>query len=97
MRILQGGIPLGCDNIGDEAILACVVRMLRERVPDVAQTVALTVATNDPATGSLGRSVAPQPLRHAAAGGLCAAGCEAGAGEADLGRASRRRSSSVAV
>ena len=93
MRILQGGIPLGCDNIGDEAILACVVRMLRERVPDVA----LTVATNDPATGSLGRSVAPQPLRHAAAGGLCAAGCEAGAGEADLGRASRRRSSSVAV
>lgn len=56
MRILLGGIPLGCDNIGDEAILACVVRMLRERVPDVA----LTVATNDPATGSrLGVAVVP--------------------------------------
>ena len=29
MRLLLGGIPLGCDNIGDEAILECVVAMLR--------------------------------------------------------------------
>ena len=49
LRILLGGIPLGCDNIGDEAILACVVRMLRESVPGVD----ITVATADPATGPL--------------------------------------------
>ena len=46
MRILLGGIPLGCDNIGDEAILACVVKMLRTARPDVE----LTVATADPLT-----------------------------------------------
>jgi len=28
MKILLGGIPLGCDNIGDEAIIAGVVGML---------------------------------------------------------------------
>ena len=30
MRILLGGIPLGCDNIGDEAIIAGVVKMLKD-------------------------------------------------------------------
>ena len=56
MRILLGGIPLGCDNIGDEAILACVVRMLREDLPDAE----LSVATADPATaGRLGVRVVP--------------------------------------
>ena len=49
VKILLGGIPLGCDNIGDEAILACVVRMLKESVPGVE----LTVATADPATKEL--------------------------------------------
>ena len=49
MRILLGGIPLGCDNIGDEAILAGVVKMLRESLPGVE----LTVATDDPATAAL--------------------------------------------
>lgn len=49
MKILLGGIPLGCNNIGDEAILAGVVRMLREMVPDVG----LTVATADPGTAAL--------------------------------------------
>ena len=49
MRVLLGGIPLGCDNIGDEAIIAGVVKMLKESVPGVE----LTVATNDPATASL--------------------------------------------
>ena len=48
-KILLGGIPLGCDNIGDEAILACVVRMLKKSVPGVE----LTVATADPATKEL--------------------------------------------
>jgi len=46
MKILLGGIPLGCDNIGDEAIIACVVKMLKDSIPGVE----LTVATADPAT-----------------------------------------------
>ena len=49
MRILLGGIPLGCDNIGDEAIVACVVRLLKESIPGVK----LTVATADPSTARL--------------------------------------------
>ena len=49
MKILLGGIPLGCDNIGDEAIIACVVKMLKNAIPGVA----LTVATADPATAGL--------------------------------------------
>ncbi len=49
MKILLGGFPLGCDNIGDEAIIACVVKMLKESMPGVE----LTVATNDPATAEL--------------------------------------------
>ena len=49
MKILLGGIPLGCDNIGDEAIIACVVKMLKESIPGVE----LTVATADPSTAGL--------------------------------------------
>ena len=49
MKILLGGIPLGCDNIGDEAILACVVKMLKEALPDAQ----LTVATADASTAKL--------------------------------------------
>ena len=56
MKILLGGIPLGCDNIGDEAIIACVVKMLKESLPGVD----LTVATADSATaGLLGVAVVP--------------------------------------
>ena len=56
LKILLGGIPLGCDNIGDEAILAGVVKMLRASVPNVS----ITVATADPATAKrLGVAVAP--------------------------------------
>jgi len=56
MRILLGGIPLGCDNIGDEAIIACVVKMLKDSLPGVE----LTVATADPATAAhLGVAVVP--------------------------------------
>ena len=56
MKILLGGIPLGCDNIGDEAIIAGVVKMLKESVPGVE----LTVATADAATAQLlGVSVVP--------------------------------------
>jgi len=49
MKVLLGGIPLGCDNIGDEAIIAAVVGMLKESVPGVE----LSVATADPATAEL--------------------------------------------
>jgi len=34
MKILLGGVPLGCDNIGDEAIIGCVVKLLRGICPD---------------------------------------------------------------
>lgn len=56
MKILLGGIPLGCDNIGDEAILAGVVGMMRKTVPGAE----LAVATADSATaGRLGVEVVP--------------------------------------
>ena len=55
-KILLGGIPLGCDNIGDEAIIACVARMLKESIPGVQ----LTVATADASTAArLGVAVVP--------------------------------------
>ena len=43
MKILLGGVPLGCDNIGDEAIISCVVGLLREICPQAE----LTVSTRD--------------------------------------------------
>ncbi len=55
-NILLGGIPLGCDNVGDEAILACVVRMMQEMFPNAQ----LAVATADASTGEkLGVQVLP--------------------------------------
>lgn len=47
MKILLGGVPFGCDNIGDEAILGCVVKLFRSRMPGIE----LTVATRDATTG----------------------------------------------
>ena len=64
MKILLGGIPLGCDNIGDEAILACVVRMLKESLPDVE----LTVATADTETAQLLHVEVVPPYGFAGAG-----------------------------
>lgn len=56
MKIFLGGIPFGCDNIGDEAIIASVVKMLKDSIPNVE----ITVATGDPATAQrLGVAVAP--------------------------------------
>ena len=43
MKLLLGGVPLGCDNIGDEAIIASVVALLRSLFPDVE----ITVCTKD--------------------------------------------------
>jgi len=56
MKILLGGVPFGRNNIGDEAILACVVKIVREAAPGAA----LTVSTDDPATAArLGVAVCP--------------------------------------
>lgn len=43
MKILLGGVPFGCDNIGDEAILASVIGLLRGINPDAE----LIVSTGD--------------------------------------------------
>lgn len=56
MKILLGGVPFGRNNIGDEAILACVVRIVRAAAP----TAEITVSTDDPKTaGHLGVKVCP--------------------------------------
>ena len=39
LKILLGGVPLGCDNVGDEAIITCVVQLLRKIVPGAELTV----------------------------------------------------------
>jgi len=43
MKIMLGGVPFGCDNIGDEAILASVIGVVRGICPDVD----LLVSTGD--------------------------------------------------
>ena len=43
MKILLGGVPFGCDNIGDEAILASVIGVVRGIRPDAE----LVVSTGD--------------------------------------------------
>ena len=43
MKILLGGVPFGCDNIGDEAILASVIGVVRGICPDAE----LIVSTGD--------------------------------------------------
>ena len=43
MKILLGGVPFGCDNIGDEAILASVIGLVRGICPDAE----LIVSTGD--------------------------------------------------
>ncbi len=57
LRILLAGVPFGCDNVGDEAILECAVNLFREAAPGCE----ITVATNDgPATAAkLGVAHAP--------------------------------------
>jgi len=39
LKILLGGLPLGCDNIGDEAVLVCFTGILRRLVPFARITV----------------------------------------------------------
>ena len=58
MKILLGGVPLGCDNIGDEAIIACVAGLLRTLVPSAQ----LTVCTRDRENTARLLDVATVPL-----------------------------------
>jgi len=44
MKILLGGVPFGRNNVGDEAILECVVGIIREIRPEAT----VTVSTDDP-------------------------------------------------
>ncbi len=56
MKILLCGIPLGRNNVGDEAIIAGVVQIVRELRPEAS----ITVSTDDPATAArLGVEVCP--------------------------------------
>lgn len=57
MKILLGGIPLGCNNIGDEAIIACVVDIFKRMYPADTQ---IDVCTADTETAvRLGVGVLP--------------------------------------
>ena len=58
MKLLLGGVPLGCDNIGDEAIVGCAVGLFRELFPGVE----LTVCTRDQAGTAKRLGVATAPL-----------------------------------
>jgi len=58
VKILLGGVPLGCDNIGDEAIIACVVKLLRGLFPAAE----LTVSTREPEKTAKLLGVAAVPL-----------------------------------
>lgn len=44
MRVLCAGVPFGANNVGDEAIITGVVRMIRSVAPDAK----ITVATGEP-------------------------------------------------
>ena len=58
MKLLLGGVPLGCDNIGDEAIIACVVKLIRNLLPEAN----LTICTRDRENTSRLLSVEAAPL-----------------------------------
>jgi polysaccharide pyruvyl transferase WcaK-like protein len=58
MKILLGGVPFGRNNVGDEAILECVVRIVREARPDAE----LTVSTDDGAATASKLRVRTVPL-----------------------------------
>ena len=58
MKLLLGGVPLGCDNIGDEAIIACVIKLIRSLVSEAD----LTVCTRDRENTSRLLAVETAPL-----------------------------------
>ena len=58
MKLLLGGVPLGCDNVGDEAIVGCAVGLFRELFPGVE----ITVCTRDTAGTAARLGVETAPL-----------------------------------
>jgi polysaccharide pyruvyl transferase WcaK-like protein len=58
MKILLGGVPFGRNNVGDEAILECVVRIVREARPDAQ----ITVSTDDGVATAAKLAVRTVPL-----------------------------------
>ena len=58
MKLLLGGVPLGCDNIGDEAIVACAVKLFRQLFPEAE----VTVCTRDRAGTAARLQVHTAPL-----------------------------------
>ena len=58
MRFFLGGVPFGCDNIGDEAILAAIVSILRRNFENPE----ITVSTADPEGTSARLGVECVPL-----------------------------------
>jgi polysaccharide pyruvyl transferase WcaK-like protein len=49
VKVLVGGVPFGRNNVGDEAILECVVSIIREVCPCAE----ITVSTDDPIATSI--------------------------------------------
>jgi polysaccharide pyruvyl transferase WcaK-like protein len=58
MKILLGGVPFGRNNVGDEAILECVIRIVREERPDAE----ISVSTDDGAATASKFGVRAVPL-----------------------------------
>ncbi|MEI6808017.1 MAG: polysaccharide pyruvyl transferase family protein [bacterium] len=58
MRVLLGGVPFGRNNVGDEAILECVVHIIRELQPDAE----ISVSTDDGLATALKLGVRTVPL-----------------------------------
>ncbi len=58
MKILLGGVPFGCDNIGDEAILNCVIRIFRRNFPAAE----LAAATGTPEATARKHQIRTLPL-----------------------------------
>lgn len=57
-RVLVGGVPFGRDNVGDEAILECVVGIVREVSPNAD----IWVSTDDQEATSVKLNVKTKPL-----------------------------------
>lgn len=66
LKVLLGGVPFGCNNIGDEAILAQVVSIVRQ----VSANAEIMVSTGDPKTTHEWLNVSTCPLYSAFAGGV---------------------------
>lgn len=57
-KILVGGVPFGRDNVGDEAILECIVSIIRNALPNTE----IWVSTDDPEATELKLGVKSVPL-----------------------------------